>query len=329
MSLLDIKGQPRAITIIKKFIENNNINSSFLFFGRAGIGKHLAAFNMAKAINCNGHKAESWLSDDTCESCKKIENGIHPDVMQLTIPIPDESSQMETVVQSIEWLNMPTFEGRQKILIVDDASELNMHAQNAMLKTLEEPPPWTTILFITSSYARLLPTVQSRLIKVGFNRLSAEVIRGILASKTKLGEEQLNYLSLLSDGSIKYTTIDDIENDVKKIITLMVELKEPASMVKLAEKFKVQTYKEHFEQIADIILSFFIDAVIIQDNSRLVRNKGFYEEINAFSGQFKKNAIINAAASLEKARYAYELNISPQMIMEHVLFQLIGDNNDD
>ncbi len=328
MSLLDIKGQPRAITIIKKFIENNNINSSFLFFGRAGIGKHLTALNMAKAINCKRKNAEVWLSDDTCESCKKIENGIHPDVIQLPIPIPNDSSQMESMVQIIEWLNMPLFEGEKKILIVDDASELNMHAQNAMLKTLEEPPPWTTIIFITSSYARLLPTVQSRLIKVGFNRLSGDVIKKILASITKLDQEQLNYLSLLSDGSIKYTTLDEMESDVKKIITLLVELKEQDSMVKLAEKFKLQAYKEHFERIVDIILSFFIDAIVIKDNPDLIRNKGFHEEINFFSKQFKKDAIINAAAFLEESRYAYELNINPQMIMEHVLFQLIGDNND-
>ncbi len=329
MSLLDIKGQQRAITIIEKFIENKSINSSFLFFGRPGIGKHLTALNMAKAINCSGEKQWAWMSDDACVSCKKIENNIHPDVMQITVPLPDESSQMETMVRVIEWLHMPLFEGKQKILIVDDASELNVHAQNAMLKTLEEPLPWVTIIFITSSYARLLPTVQSRLIKVGFNRLSEESIKEILASITTLNKEQLNYLSFLSDGGIKYTAPDDIENDVKKMIALLAELKEPASMVKLAEKFKLQTYKEHFEQIVDIMLSFFIDAVLIQNNPGMIRNEGFQQEITAFSRQFRTRAIINAAASLEKSRSAYELNISPQMIMEHVLFQLTGDNNDD
>ena len=136
-------------------------------------------------------------------------------------------------------------------------------------------------------------------------------------------------MSFLSDGGIKYTAPDDIESDVKKMIALLAELKEPASMVKLAEKFKLQTYKEHFEQIVDIMLSFFIDAVLIQNNPGLIRNEGFQQEITAFSRQFRTHAIINAAASLEKARSAYELNISPQMIMEHVLFQLTGDNNDD
>jgi len=329
MSLSDIKGQQRAVKMIKKFIENGVINSSFLFYGGKGIGKHSAALNMAKALNCRGNNIESWLSDDTCGSCQKIEKGIHPDIIQLTIPIPDDSSQMNTIVQTIEWLNMPLFEGRQKILIVDDASELNIHAQNAMLKTLEEPPPWSTIILITSAHTRLLPTVLSRLVRIGFNRLSADAIKQILTVKTKLTEDELNYLSLLSDGGIRCLAPSDIENDAKKIITLLAEINDPPSVVKFAEKFKTPFFKENFKQNTNIILSFMIDAVIVDSNPGLIRNKGFQREIRNFAKQFDKSAIINAAVSLEEAREAYELNISPQMIMEHVLFELTGDRNAD
>ncbi len=327
MSLLDIKGQQTAVEMIEKFITNGNINSSFLFYGGRGIGKHTTALNMTKALNCTGSNAEPWLSDDTCESCKKIEKGIHPDVVELVIPIPDDSSQMNTIVQTIEWLNSSLFEGRQKVLIIDDASELNIHAQNAMLKTLEEPPPWATILFITSSHSRLLPTVQSRLIRIGFNRLSAGTIKQILKPMTKLTEEELDHISLLSDGGIRYLALEDVENDVKNIIGGLAVLKDPASVVKLAEKFKTQAMKEHFDRVVDIILSFMIDAVIISDNPGLIRNNGFQGEIQLFAKEFDKHAIINAALSLEEARAAYELNVNPQMIMEHVLFTLTGDTN--
>ncbi len=328
MSLLDVKGQTRAVTILRRIIENKSINSSFLFYGRQGIGKHLAARNMAKAINCTGIGREPWISDDTCESCKKIDGNLHPDILQITIPVPDETSQMETMVQAIAWLNTPLFEGRQKVLIVDDASELNMHAQNALLKTLEEPPPWTTIIFITSSHIRLLPTVQSRLIKVGFNRLSEEVIREVLASVTSLDSEQINDVSLFADGSIRYTAPGDIEHAITTIVTLLGEVHEPDSMVKFAEKFKAQGYKENFEQIMDIVLSFFLDALVVQKNPSLVRLRGFSDRIREFSGRFSQSAILRAAWFLEKARHAYALNVSPQMIMEQALFQLTGDSND-
>lgn len=324
MSLLDIKGQQRAVAMIKKFIAGGAINSSFLLYGSRSVGKHLAAVNMTKALNCTGGDREPWLSDDRCTSCKKIEKGIHPDVMQLGIPIPDDSSQMDTVVQRIEWLNTPLFEGRQKVLIIDDAAELNIHAQNALLKTLEEPPPWATILLITASPARLLPTVLSRTIRIGFNRLPADVIKQVLGSMTDLTGEELDHLSLLSDGGIRYLSLEDIEGDVKQIIRHLSGLDDPASMVKLAEKFKTQSLKEHFDQIIDIVLSFMIDAVIIGDNPGLIRNSGFQDEIRLFARQFDKYAIIDAALSLEESRAAYGLNVSPQMIMEHVLFKLTG-----
>jgi len=325
MSLLDVKGQQRAIAIIRKFIEQNNINSSFLFFGNKGTGKHLTALNMAKALNCTGQRAEVWLSDDTCESCKKIQDNIHPDVMQLSVPMPDDNSQMDTIVQTIEWLNMPLFEGKQKVLIVDDASELNIHAQNAMLKTLEEPPQWATIIFITSSYAKLLPTIQSRLIKIGFNRLSTDVIKEILSSMTDLDREQLEYLAVISDGGIKHISITVMKNEIKNIISSLAGLENTRSIVNLAERFKSPSYKEHFNELVDVILPFLIDAVIIDYNQELIRNKEFLEEIKYFSTKFKKDDIINTAIALEQARAAYELNINPQMIMEHVLFQLMGE----
>jgi DNA polymerase-3 subunit delta' len=325
MSLLDVKGQQRAIAIIRKFIEQNNINSSFLFFGNKGTGKHLTALNMAKALNCTGQRTEVWLSDDTCESCKKIQDNIHPDVMQLSVPMPDDNSQMDTIVQTIEWLNMPLFEGKQKVLIVDDASELNIHAQNAMLKTLEEPTQWATIIFITSSYAKLLPTIQSRLIKIGFNRLSTDVIKEILSSMTDLDREQLEYLAVISDGGIKHISITAMKNEIKNIISSLAGLENTRSIVNLAERFKSSSYKEHFNELVDVILPFLIDAVIIDYNQELIRNKEFLEEIKYFSTKFKKDDIINTDIALEQARAAYELNINPQMIMEHVLFQLMGE----
>lgn len=325
MSLLDVKGQHRALAMIKKFIENKTINSSFLFYGNKGTGKHLAALNMAKALNCTGNNPEPWLSDDKCPGCKKIEKSIHPDVTLLTIPIPDDASQMDTIVQTIGWLNAPLFEGRQKVLIIDDASELNTHAQNALLKTLEEPPPWATILLVTSAYTRLLPTVQSRLIKIGFNRLSTEAIKEILSSITRLKDEEIDYLSIVSDGRIKYLKPDDIEDDVKKFIVLLAGVDDPASMVKLAEKFKTQSFKDHFDQIIDIILSFMIDTVIAENSPDLIRNKGFVKEVQIFAKRFDRQSIINAALSLEEARGAYKLNVNPQMIMEHILFELAGD----
>ncbi len=328
MSLQDVKGQARAIAILRRIIGNGSINSSFLFSGRQGIGKHLAAAGMAKAVNCTGIRQEPWISDDTCESCTKIDGNIHPDVLQLEIPLPDETSQMDAVVQAIAWINTPLFEGRQKVLIVDDASELNIHAQNAMLKTLEEPPPWSTIIFVAASPARLLPTVQSRLIKVGFNRLSEEVIREILSSVTPLNGEQINYVSLFADGSIRYTTPGDIEHDVRSIVTLLGEVREPDSMVKLAEKFKAPSYKDNFDQILGIVLSFFLDAVILQATPSLVRLRGFSDDIRKFADRFGQSAILRAAWFLEKARYASALNISPQMIMEQALFQLTGDTHD-
>ncbi|MGC8684935.1 MAG: ATP-binding protein [bacterium] len=326
MSLLEIKGQKRAISIIKRFIEQNGMNTSFLFFGNQGVGKHLTALNVAKALNCTGPKAEVWLSDDACESCKKIDNNTHPDVLQLNVPMPNDVSQMDTMVQTIDWLNAPLFEGRQKVLIIDDASELNIHAQNAILKTLEEPPQWATVILITSSYARLLPTVQSRTMKIGFNRLSVDVIKDILASKTALNKEQIESLAIASDGGIKSFTPDSINEGIEEIARALIEIEDPASIITFAERFKQPLYKENFERISYILQSLLVDSIILHYQPNLIRNKGLEKVLASISNRFKQDALINASILLEEARAAFELNVNPQMIMEHVLFQLTGEH---
>ncbi|MCL4478288.1 MAG: DNA polymerase III subunit [Deltaproteobacteria bacterium] len=328
MSLLDIKGQQRAITIIKQFIINNTVNSSFLLYGNKGVGKHLTALNIAKTLNCEDNK-DKWLSDDTCMSCRKIDGSKHTDVVELKLPLSDGEKQVDTIRNIIEWLNAPLFEGKHKTLIMDDASELNLHSQNAILKTLEEPPAWATIILITNSYTKLLPTVLSRLIKVGFNRLSVDVIKSILQLITTLKEDELNYVSLLSNGGIKYLSYKDAEKNVKDMINTLSNIVDTSSIIQFAEKFKSQAWKARFQELMQIMLSILLDAIIIDKNPSIIRNINFVNEVGIIAKRFDRECLIDTALSLEQARLAYEINVNPQMIMENILFGLIGEEHDN
>ncbi|HTZ17805.1 MAG TPA: DNA polymerase III subunit delta' [Dissulfurispiraceae bacterium] len=179
MSLHSIIGHEKAVRILLGTIKRERVPSSILFSGDSGIGKRLTALNYAKALNC----LEPADSDacDQCISCRKIESENHPDVTAM-LPENDEI-RIEAIRQATELLSLRPYEGRKKILMVDDADFMNINAANAFLKTLEEPPQDSIIILITSSPDRLPETIRSRCMHVRFHPLSDEAFNRVLDSK--------------------------------------------------------------------------------------------------------------------------------------------------
>jgi len=193
MAFRDIIGQDRAVNILLKTIQRERIPSSYLFAGESGIGKKLTAVNLAKALNCltreqggstrpelqdNGLRLASYDCCDACPSCRKIESGIHPDVMTLA---PEGGQiRIEEIRAIDEVLSLTAFEGKYKIVIVDDADSMNSYAANAFLKTLEEPPDNSLILLISANPDKLPDTIRSRCSRINFAPLSHEACRTVI-----------------------------------------------------------------------------------------------------------------------------------------------------
>lgn len=197
MSFKDIIGQDKAVSILLRTIQRGRVPSSYIFAGESGIGKKLAAMNLAKALNClGGGQAEEsrGLLDnpealsggphseidacDKCPSCRKIDKGIHPDFLLIS---PDSGQiRIEEIRAIDDALSLKAFEGRYKIVIVDDADTMNQYAANAFLKTLEEPPEDTLLVLISSNPDHLPDTIKSRCSRLNFTPLSDEACAKVI-----------------------------------------------------------------------------------------------------------------------------------------------------
>ncbi|MBI5205300.1 MAG: DNA polymerase III subunit delta' [Nitrospirae bacterium] len=212
MALKDIIGQEKAINILLGTLGQNRIPSSYLFAGESGIGKKFTAVNFAKTLNCqqlagkrgSGEARGPELPDfsaselanlrtsglqadccDECPSCKKIDSQTHPDFMMIT---PEKSEIRVEEVRAIEEaLSFAPYEGKRKVVIVDEAEAMNASAANAFLKTLEEPPPQSIIILIASSPERLPETIRSRCSRVNFLPLSPEKCEEVIKEAVKRG----------------------------------------------------------------------------------------------------------------------------------------------
>ena len=194
MAFKDIIGQDRAVNILLKTMQRGRVPSSYLFSGESGIGKKLTAINLAKALNCLGSEQSLDGNDvrvtshdsrvtpydccDECFSCKKINSGFHPDFLVIS---PEGGLIKIEEIRSIDGvLSLKAFEGRYKVVIVDDADSMNMYAANAFLKTLEEPPENSLIILISSNPERLPDTIRSRCSRINFTPLSRESCQKVI-----------------------------------------------------------------------------------------------------------------------------------------------------
>ena len=222
MSLAEIIGQEKAIGMLTGILERQRLANSYIFSGEPGIGKRLTALNFAKAINCQKSEAtsgtgtpDSGLSTrtdacDMCESCLKIKAGSHPDL--LLISPEDRQIKIDEIRLIDEALSFKPFEGRKKIVIIDDADTMNIAAANAFLKTLEEPPEDSVIILISSRSDRLPATIRSRCSRVNFVTLSLETCKKVL--RGKVPDEELEVLARLSMGKPRLALSSDLKEDI-------------------------------------------------------------------------------------------------------------------
>lgn len=219
MSFKDMQGQDKAISNLRHALENGRVSHGYLFLGPDGVGKKMAAMNFAKALNCKDDKIGG--SCDSCVSCMKIDAGSHPDVLFLKPEKVGASIKIEKVRELIRSLSLKPYEGRNKVFIIDDADAMGHEAQNALLKTLEEPPAESILILMTSNAKGLFETIVSRLQIVKFFPLRVETVKDILVRTYKMDEVTANVLSRLSSGrlgeALKYKD-EDFSNKRSRII---------------------------------------------------------------------------------------------------------------
>ena len=202
----DIVGHRRLLDLLARSACRGTLPQSLIFAGPDGVGKRAVALATAQALNCgspNTPEVEGSSGVDACgvcPTCKRIARGTHPDVL-LVEPGDSGSIRIEQVRDVVDRVGYRPFEGRRRVVIIDDADALVVAAQNALLKTLEEPPASSVFILVTPRADVLLPTVRSRCPRLRFQPLTADEISAVLI---RLGWSagEAAAVSTIADGSV-------------------------------------------------------------------------------------------------------------------------------
>src|SRR5262245_39709604 len=210
MPFRDILGHHPMLALIAGAIDRGTLPPCLIFSGPAGVGKRSVALAVAQAINCANVRRPSTAPDaagfavdacGTCASCSRIARGIHPDV-QTIVPGESGSIKIDEIRDMLRQVGFRPFEARRRVVLVDDAEALGREAQNALLKTLEEPPPGSMIVLVTAQPGLLLDTVRSRCPTVRFGPLDVADLSKWLMIHEGLGEAQARSVAAMSNGSL-------------------------------------------------------------------------------------------------------------------------------
>jgi DNA polymerase-3 subunit delta' len=212
----DVQHQERALAIVRRALRSGRMPHAYLFEGPAGVGKELTARALAAGLLCEaGDRAPEVEACEECRACQLLAAGNHPDFHLIHRGLhklhPDRairaSKGLFLVVDVIrrfliEPSNTSPSRGRRRVFLIRDAERMNEQAQNALLKTLEEPPGSACLILVTSSAERLLPTIRSRCQRVPFGLLPAEFVCDRLQVQAGLKREAAATLATLAQGRL-------------------------------------------------------------------------------------------------------------------------------
>jgi DNA polymerase-3 subunit delta' len=212
MSWQGIEGQDPIVERFRTALARSRLASTFLFVGPAGVGKRTFADRLAQTLLCTEVRAAEMAPCGRCDSCLQCLAQSHPDLhwvekpadrssIPLSLLVGDDNHRMrEGLCHDIA---LKPFLGGRKVAIIDDADDLNDEGANALLKTLEEPPPNSVLILIGTSAERQLPTIRSRAQVMRFSPLAVDVVASILQARGLVSDaEQARRLAGYSGGSL-------------------------------------------------------------------------------------------------------------------------------
>jgi DNA polymerase-3 subunit delta' len=331
MSFSNIFCQDTPIKTIRRSLVSGKTPHAYLFSGPSGVGKHTTARTLAAALNCT----ES--ADDACglcNSCRKVDKDVHPDVFEVTLPAAKKSIPVDSIRELEHRLALRPHEGRAKVVIVDPADMMTEASANALLKTLEEPKPGRYLILITSRLSYLLPTVRSRCQIVRFGALSSDTVEKLLLEVGVL-PEKAGPAAALSDGSMTRgmsyaddTVVERVENLLQFISSAVDST--PLSGLSIVENLKKEKAGVREEalaliQTAPMVLSEILWLSTHSDRTVDERplTRVFGDRLIPLSGRLTAARIADFVFAFHHAEQAIlNNNMNPQLALEGVLMSM-------
>ena len=324
----EIVGHEEVIQHLQNAIRLGKVSHAYILSGEKGSGKKLLANTFAMALQCEKKGVDPCQE---CRSCKKAMSRNHPDIIYITHEKPNSIGIEDIRTQLIEDVMIKPYCSSYKIYIIDEAEKLTLQAQNALLKTIEEPPAYAVILILTSNMETFLPTITSRCVKLNLRPVQESMVKDYLMEKMHLPDYQAQMDAAFSQGNIgkarQMAESDEFNLMTEQALRILkksneLELYEMVEMIK-----ELSAGKQNIDEYLDLFAMWFRDVLFFKATKE-VDGLMFKDQLNHIKERARKSSyegiekIIDAIGTAKERLHA---NVNFDLVME-LLFLTIREN---
>lgn len=326
----DIIGHEDIIQHFKMSIERGKLSHAYILNGEKGTGKKLVTRVIAKTLQCEEGTADAC---NVCHSCIQADSGNQPDIIWVTHEKASVISVEEIRTQVNQDIGVKPYSSRYKIYIIPDAHMLNPQAQNALLKTIEEPPEYAIIFLLTDNIDKLLPTIISRCVVLNMKPIREMDMIRYMRDVLGISEEQAYFCERFAFGNlgkaVRLATSENYQEIKESSVRLLRNIyKMDTEDIILAAK-KLADYKLEMQDLMDIMQMWYRDVLMFKI-SNSVNQLVFREEYQAMKQQSAKisyEGVDNVLKALDKMKVRLEANVNFDVAMELLLMTIKENYN--
>lgn len=324
-SFSEIVGHEQIKEHMQAAIRDKKPFHAYLFQGEEGVGKEALARTFAAGLQCQSESTDKPCKE--CVSCRQMESGNQPDVIWVT----REKASLgvdEIREQLCNTMDIKPFSSPYKIYLVPEAEKMTEAAQNALLKTIEEPPEYGIVILMTSNISALLPTIQSRCLTMEFRPLSTAVVESFVKEHCQVPDYQARASAAFAQGNLgkamRYAKSEDFIERKDHIISLLRHVEQMDLSEMLAVIKDLGTRKDEVRDYIDLMVLWYRDVLLFKAtkdiNQLLFQDEASYISREASHCSYEK--IEEILQAFEKAKVRLRANVNFDITMELMLLTL-------
>lgn len=321
----EILGHEQIIEHLQNAIQMKKVSHAYILDGEEGAGKMMLARAFAQTLQCERGGTEPC---GECHSCKQALSGNQPDIITVSHEKPASIGVEDIRGQLCGDIQIKPYSSPYKIYIVDEAEKMTVQAQNALLKTIEEPPAYGVILLLTTNADAFLPTILSRCVTLKLRPVKSEVIRAYLMEKYQIPDYQADVCTAFARGNVgkaqRLAQSEQFAELKEHLIHLLRHLRD-MEIYELTEAVRsASEYKAEIGDYLDLIALWFRDVLLFKA-TRQIDGLVFAEEIGDISAQAQKSSyegLERILKALEKAKVRLKANVNFELTMELLMLTI-------
>lgn len=324
-----IVGHESIIKHLQNSIQLGKVSHAYIFHGEEGMGKKTLATAFAKTLQCEEH---GILSCNRCKSCMQSESNNQPDIIWVThekasIGVDDIRLQVNGDI----WVK--PYESTYKIYIIDSADKLTEAAQNALLKTLEEPPEYAVILLLVSNSNLILPTILSRSVLLNLKPIDKQAIKEFLMIQQHIPDYMAEMAADFSGGNvgkaIKYASSEEFGRMKEDVLHILKYIDDMELYEVIAGLKTISAGKTLIEDEIDLMILWYRDILMLKATSdpNLLLYKEEYQFIKKQANIRSYEEIEKIISAMEKAKVRLKANVNFDIAIELMLLTIKENSN--